>query len=193
MAAGGRALQRVFCAVDLPAEVRERVASRITFLREACPNSPAAWVRRESLHLTLKFVGEVEPARVEELSAAAARAAEGSGPFGLAVSAAGTFPRRGAPRVLWLGVYDGEGGLASLHQRLEDECEAAGFERDRRTFSPHLTLARAREQASARRLADLHRETPFEPQTFRVNELVVFRSELLPGGSRYTAVSRHRL
>jgi 2'-5' RNA ligase len=193
VAGGGGQRWRVFCGLDLPAGVRERVAERITLLRESCPNAPAAWVRRENLHLTLKFVGEVEPARAEELSAASARAATGAGPFALTISAAGAFPRRGAPRVLWLGVEDESGGLASLHRRLEDECEAAGFARDDRPFSPHLTLARAREQASARRLADLHRQTPFEPQTFQVAELLVIRSELSPGGSRYTALSRHLL
>lgn len=193
MVADGRALRRVFCAVELPAGLRELVAGRSARLREEFPRVRASWVRPESLHLTLKFVGEVGQPRVEDLSAAAGRAAAGGGAFDLTLSGAGTFPPHGPPRVLWLGVADASGGLARLHRRLEDECAAAGFAREARPFSPHLTLARPRDPRSARELAAAHRETPFEPQTFPVEELIVMESELGPGGSRYTPVSRHRL
>jgi 2'-5' RNA ligase len=190
--AEGRALWRVFCAVELPAAVRERVAERAARLRESFPRVRASWVRPESLHLTLKFVGEIERARVEDLSAAAGRAVAGGGAFELTLAGAGTFPPHGPPRVMWLGVTDASGGLARLHRRLEDECAAAGFGREARAFSPHLTLARPREPRAARDLAAAHRETPFEPLTFAVHELNVMRSELGPGGSRYTLVSRHQ-
>ena len=193
MAAEGRALRRVFCAIELPEGLRELVAERAARLREQFPRVRASWVRGESLHLTLKFVGEVEPARVEELSAASARAAEGVGSFELTLEGAGAFPPHGPPRVLWLGFAEASGGLARLHRRLEDECAAAGFGGEARAFSPHLTLARLRDPRDARDLAAAHRETPFEPQTFTVDELVVMESQLGPGGSRYTPVSRHRL
>lgn len=186
-------LWRVFCAVELPAGVRERVAERAARLREAFPRVRASWVRPESLHLTLKFVGETGPARVKDLSEAAGRAVAGGGAFELTLAGAGAFPPHGPPRVLWLGVTDASGGLARLHRRLEDECAASGFEREPRAFSPHLTLARPRDPRDARQLAAAHRETPFEPQTFGVGELIVMRSELGPGGSRYTPVSRHQL
>ncbi|HWS54869.1 MAG TPA: RNA 2',3'-cyclic phosphodiesterase [Pyrinomonadaceae bacterium] len=193
MTTEGRALRRIFCAVELPAGLRELVAARAARLREAFPRVRVSWVRGESLHLTLKFVGEIGPARVADLSEAAGRAAAGAGAFGLTVAGAGTFPPHGPPRVLWLGVEDVSGGLARLNRRLEDECAAAGFEREARAFSPHLTLARPRDPRDARGLAAAHRETPFEPQAFNVNELIVMESELAPGGSRYTPVSRHPL
>jgi RNA 2',3'-cyclic 3'-phosphodiesterase len=189
--AGGLETWRVFCAVELPEGLRGRVAERAEGLRRSFPRVRASWVRPESLHLTLKFVGEVGPARVEDLSDAAGRAALGGGPFELTLAGAGTFPPHGPPRVLWLGIQDASGGLARLQGRLEDECAAAGFAREPRAFSPHLTLARLREPRDARELAAVHRESPFEPQTFAVNELIVMRSELRPGGSRYTPVSRH--
>lgn len=183
----------MFCAVELPERLREQVAGRAERLRRSFPRVRASWVRPESLHLTLKFVGEVGPARVEDLSDAAGRAAAGGGAFELTVEGAGTFPPHGPPRVLWLGVRDASGGLARLQSRLEGECAAAGFAREPRAFSPHLTLARVREPRDARDLAAAHRETPFDPQTFAVNELIVMRSELRPGGSHYTPVSRHQL
>ena len=80
-----------------------------------------------------------------------------------------------------------------MQRALETECAAAGFPHEQRAFRPHLTLARLRSAHGARELAAAHREAPFEPQSFKVSELVVMRSELGPGGSRYTPLSRHRL
>ncbi|HEV7889930.1 MAG TPA: RNA 2',3'-cyclic phosphodiesterase [Pyrinomonadaceae bacterium] len=184
---------RVFCSVELPDELRSRVAERARRLRTDFPDVRASWEKPEKLHLTLKFLGDVEPARVEALSSAAARAAANREPFELIIEEPGTFPPHGQPRVLWLGIVDASGSLALMQRALETECAAVGFPRESRDFRPHLTLARIRSPQGARELAAAHRETPFEPQRFKVSELVVMRSELGPGGSRYTPLSRRRL
>jgi 2'-5' RNA ligase len=184
---------RVFCAVELPAEVRAGAAAHAARVRERFSEVRASWPRAENLHLTLKFLGEIEEARVALLSAAAARAAEKSQAFELTIEGAGAFPPRGAPRVLWLGIRDDSGGLAQLQSRLEDECARSGFKREERPFQPHLTLARLRAPQGARALAQFHQEAGFEAAQFRVAELVVMMSELGPGGSRYTEISRHKL
>ena len=184
---------RVFCAVELPAEVRARVAEHIARLRRAAPEVRASWERAEKLHITLKFLGEIAPERAEALSGAASRATRHARPFNLVLAGAGTFPPRGHARVLWLGIDDSAGALAGLQGRLEEECGAAGFAREERPFRPHLTLARLRAPQGSRSLAQLHQETDFEPVEFGVAELVVVRSDLGPGGSRYTEISRHAL
>jgi 2'-5' RNA ligase len=184
---------RVFCAVELPYELRSRVGERLRRLRAEFPDVRASWEKPEKLHITLKFLGDVEPSRVEALSSAAARAAASLEPFGLTIEEPGAFPPHGQPRVLWLGIVDVSGSLALMHRSLETECAAAGFPRESRAFKPHLTLARVRSPQGARELAAAHRETPFESQRFKVSELVVMRSELGPGGSRYTPLSRHAL
>jgi 2'-5' RNA ligase len=188
----GRTTLRVFCAVELPDEVRSRAAERMRRLRAEFPGVRASWEKPEKLHITLKFLGEIEPARVEALSNAAARAVADIEPFELTVNEPGAFPPHGQPRVLWLGIRDDSGRLAFMQRALETACAAAGFGRESRAFKPHLTLARLRSPHGARELADAHRESPFEPQTFKVSELVVMRSELGPRGSRYTPLSRHR-
>ncbi len=184
---------RVFCAVELPIAARARAAEHAALLRERFREVRASWPRAENLHLTLKFLGEIEESRVEALSKAAGRAASDSRRFTLKLEGAGAFPRRGGPRVLWLGVADSSGGLARLQSRLEDECEREGFQREERPFHPHLTLARLRAPQGTRALAQLHQETGFEPLEFPITELVVMLSELGPGGSRYTPLSRHEL
>jgi 2'-5' RNA ligase len=191
---------RIFCAVDLPEDVRARVAAHISRLREATAAAAEAshvkigWERTEKLHLTLKFLGDVEAARIEALTRAAARAADGVGRFALTLGEAGSFPASGNARVIWLGLRDQTNQLAALHARLEEECARENFPRESRPFHPHITLARIRvPNAAARRLAQLHRETGFAPASFDVDEFIVMRSQLGAGGSRYTPLSRHEL
>lgn len=184
---------RVFCAVELPAPIRERVAGHAARLRRDFPHVRVGWDLSEKLHLTLKFVGETEPARVARLTQAAGRAAAGVAPFSLSIEGTGMFPPRGVPRVLWLGVKDIEGGLALLQQRLEEGCAAEGFPREARAFRPHLTVGRIRAADGVAPLAAAHRETVFHSDPFNVTEMVVMRSDLGPGGSRYTPLSRHTL
>jgi 2'-5' RNA ligase len=182
---------RVFCAVELPDELRSHVGERVRRLRAEFSDVRASWEKPEKLHITLKFLGDIERARIAVLSSAAARAVAGVEPFELTINEPGSFPPHGQPRVLWLGIVDVFGRLAFMQRALEEECAAVGFPREPRAFKPHLTLARIRSPHGARELAAAHRETPFEPQRFKVSELVVMLSELGPGGSRYTPLSRH--
>jgi len=189
MTTEGQTHWRVFCAMELPDALKSLVGEHARRLREAFPRVRASWERPEKIHITQKFLGDVEVTRVEELSRAARRAAATIEPFELTVTGPGAFPSHGPPRVLWLGIEDASGQLSNLHRTLEDECAAAGFPRESRPFKPHLTLARIRTPHGARKLAAAHRESSFEPQTFTVSELVLMRSELGPGGSRYTRVA----
>lgn len=184
---------RLFCAVELPSELRTRVGEHVARLREALPQVRAGWERAEKLHVTLKFLGEIERPRVEALERAARRAAAVVPPFTLAVEGAGAFPPRGAPRVLWVGIRDESGLLSRLQQRLEDECAHESFTREKRAFHPHLTVARLRTPEGARRLAELHTAAPFPAATFPVNKLAIVRSVLGPGGSRYTTIAEAEL
>jgi 2'-5' RNA ligase len=185
---------RLFFAVELPSWLRAAAASHAAGLRQEFPGAYASWTRPESLHLTLKFLGEVEPAiHMNALHQAAETAKAGVAPFTLTISGAGTFPPRGAARVLWLGVGDDEGQLARLHFRLDRECGHAGFPLESKPFKPHLTLARLRQPQGAQALSEAHRGEGFGPFEFDVREFVLMRSRLGPGGSRYTPMARHFL
>lgn len=184
---------RVFCAIELPATARDLVLRHIAHLKDAVPDAHASWSRDANLHLTLKFLGEIPQTCVPDLSAAASRAVAGVSPFKILLEQTGVFPTHGPQRVLWLGISDREGRLSELHARLEDESSKAGFQREARSFNPHLTLARLRKPAHARTLAAAHKELKFKPAEIAVSELLVIRSELSSEGSKYTVVSRHEL
>ena len=184
---------RTFVALEIPTDLGATVIDYIKDLRDKVPGVSASWSREDSLHLTLKFLGEVPVARIDDVSAAASAAVRASGPFELILADSGVFPSRGKPNVLWIGIEDPQAGLPAVHQRLEEELAARGFARDTRAYHPHLTIARIRKPHGAKDLAAAHRASDFAGQTFTAQELVVFRSELLPQGSRHTAISRHAL
>lgn len=186
---------RLFCAVELPGEARAAAFAHLARLR-ATLAAPArvSWEREEKLHLTLKFFGDVEAGKVSALDAALDAAAAAAPPLALKLQVAGVFPAVGRPNVIWLGVSDDTGDIARLHARIEDECAAAGFPRERRAFHPHVTLARVREASGeTRRLARRHVNLGFGPVAFAAGEVVLMRSLFGPGGSKYTALSRHEL
>lgn len=184
---------RVFVAIELPSHLRERIKDHIDDLRDEFPKVRASWIREENLHLTLKFLGDTPVNRVEKLSQAAERAARSVAPFEISIGGCGAFPPRGQPRVLWIGVKDLSGHLAALHQGLENECALSGFEREPRSFNPHLTIARVRAPAGSRELALAHAGSDFTPEAIKISALLVIRSELQPEGSRYTTVASHSL
>ncbi len=185
---------RLFIAIELPAEIRHAIQRHIDQLRAALPDVRASWTREDNLHLTLKFLGDLAVNRVESLSQALMHAGARTNPFNLVIQGCGAFPPRGKPKVLWIGISpETESACLDLYEAIEDSCAKAGFKRDERKFHPHLTIARLRHPAGARELANLHRETKFEPMALKVNSACLIRSELNSSGSRYTVVARHEL
>ena len=182
---------RTFIAIELPVDVRVRVAQHIACLRHELPDVRASWSREDNLHLTLKFLGNVSVADIPRVSAAVAIATKSLSAFELTFSDSGTFPPHGRPSVLWIGTP--ASGLQALHSAIEEELAEAGFARESLPFRPHLTIARLRHPQGARQLAELHKTLGFEPIEFAVSEVVVFKSELLTDGSKHTAISRHEL
>ncbi len=189
----GNKTWRVFCAVPLPHDLRERLMAHVNHVRDSVPDGRASWSRVDSIHLTLKFLGDLSPGKVEKLSEAASRSAREFAPFQIVVEQTGAFPKQGQPRVLWIGINDFSGKLGDLHARLEDESANEGFARDDRPFHPHLTVARLRQPRYARTLVAAHKELVFDATEIAVSELLVIRSELGNEGSKYTVISRHAL
>ena len=184
---------RIFCAIEIPSPTRQRVLQHITNLRASVPEARASWSRESSIHLTLKFLGEIPKALVTNFGTAISRAVSEVAPFHIFIADAGAFPQRRDPRVLWIGVTDLTGQLSNLHSRLETECEREGFPRDTRSYHPHLTLARLRNQRGAREIARVHEDLGFASEEIAVANLLLIRSELSSSGSKYTTISKHAL
>ncbi|HEX5823557.1 MAG TPA: RNA 2',3'-cyclic phosphodiesterase [Candidatus Limnocylindrales bacterium] len=135
---------RLFIAVPLSDEATTAVAEVVERIRATEPEGRGVrWVRLDGLHLTLRFLGPTPEARLPDLAAAVADVARDSGPFAVTIRGAGSFPPTGRPRTIWLDVRDGVEDLEGLAGRVDDRLADAGWERDRRPFRAHLTLARA--------------------------------------------------
>jgi|SRR6266511_162052 len=189
----GNKTWRVFCAVPLPLDLRERLMAHVNHVRDSVSDASASWSRVDSIHLTLKFLGDLSPPQVERFSEAASCSVKDFPLFRISVEQPGAFPRQGQPRVLWIGISDFSGQLSKLHSRLEDESTKRGFAPDDRPFHPHLTIARLRQPRHARTLVAAHKELGFDAAEIAVSELLVIRSELGNEGSKYTVISRHTL
>jgi len=184
---------RIFCAAELPEQVRVRLQEHIQQLRKDVSDVAAGWSRVENINLTLKFFGNVELDRVQTISAAAGRTVKEFSAFQISIGNTGVFPRPSRAQVLWIGVNDPLEKLSALQKRFEEECAAEGFAKEDRAFRPHLTIARIRKPEGARPLADTHLKMQFESIPVTLTELIVFRSELSSKGSKYTPISRHQL
>lgn len=176
---------RCFVAVQLDPAVRARLAAETAAWRDDPRTEGLRWVGEDGLHLTLAFLGPVEPDRVVEIERAIERVAEGHTPLSLATGRLGAFARPGSARVLWYGVADPEGRLAAL---ASDLVAALGLPADE-PYRPHVTLARAR-----RRSVDLRGwiEPASEAApvgTLAVRELHLMRSHLGSGPARYETLA----
>jgi len=183
---------RSFVCIELPKEIKENLAVLQSRLRPLAKGT-ASWPKPEGLHLTLKFLGDVTPGRLEAAADALKRGCAESQKFQVCLRGTGGFPDLRAPRVLWVGLADPSGELEKLQLRIEQTFRAAGFAAEERPFSPHLTIARIKAPKDAAVLARQWQATSLENLCFSVDEVVLMRSDLRPDGALYTPMRRVRL
>jgi 2'-5' RNA ligase len=176
---------RLFVAVPLPTVLQQAIHRAIAPLRTA--GLAVKWVDPESVHLTLKFLGEVPADRLGDLAAALDRACAGARPFSMTVGGFGGFPTAARARVLWIGC-EPVPPLELLQDAVEREYAALGFPVEGRPFRPHLTLGRARKEArSGVRGAESLLASLAFADAVTVETVTLLESTLTPGGARYAA------
>lgn len=171
---------RLFVAVELHAEVNAQLARALESLR-ACRGY--RWVKPTQLHVTCKFLGEVDDARVDALRAALRAIAVP--PLQLGVRGLGQFPPRGRPRVVWAGLCGDVAALVALAGEVEAACAPLGFAREARPFRPHVTLARVSDDARPTPLPEVALDAAPAP----IDGLHLIHSTLTPQGSVYRRVA----
>ena len=171
---------RAFAALPLPDGVHREVAGLIHRLAPSLPG--LRFVRDDSAHVTLRFLGWTRADTLARLEAPLAAAAAACPPFEMAIRGLGTFPGRGSPRVLWLGL-DLPAPARMLQTACEDAAVAAGFEPEARAFHPHLTLGRWRDRVRRPDLPEV------DLGSARVSELILYRSDIRPSGSVYSPLA----
>ncbi len=148
---------------------------------------PVKWVRREGLHLTLKFLGSVEESVLGPLQSALSAAVAGTPQLSFTLTELGAFPSFRKAQVLWAGL-ESEPALELLVHRIEQECEVLGFPVEGRAYRPHVTLGRVRQgRALGSAARELLESTGLAPVSFTSTQAILYQSLTGPGGSRYQA------
>ena len=186
---------RSFLAIELPDEVKSALVVAGDRLREA----GVGWlriVRPDNVHLTLRFLGDIPRSAIEPIGDTVSRVARRHRPFSLELGEPGLFPPRGAPRVFWVGMAGDLDSLTSLHRDLEGSLDELGFERERRAFHPHLTVARIRNSSPKGDKDSLLRAMrsagPIQGR-IDVDAVHLIRSTLTPEGPIYERIASSRL
>ncbi len=176
---------RLFVAISPSKSFKEKAADML--LELSLLPVKVKWVVPENIHLTLKFLGEVDPERLEEICAAIRSACQEVGPLLLDIRGAGVFPNWRSPRIIWIGIDDNP-ALKKLQQNLARECALLGFPADKR-FTPHLTVGRLRAGASAGVLrAKLQKMAGFYWGAEKIDKVSLMESRLTPRGAVYSSV-----
>lgn len=183
---------RLFVAVNPGLDVLRRIEHLLTVLRPKAPS--AKWVKTDSLHLTLAFLGERSPEDAATIGEAVTRVAAAHAPFELRFSGGGAFGRPSRPKVLWAGCDGDAAALNALHADVSSALAPLGYVPDHRDFNAHLTLARARDASGdigLSRCVETLRTEDFG--VARVEEVFLYESRLSPAGAHYEVVARARL
>jgi len=183
---------RSFIAIELPDELKAEL-SRLQARLKSGGQYPVKWVDPYSIHLTLKFLGNIAVDRTGKITAAIEEAAQEVPPFRLEVKELGVFPNLRRVQVAWVGVSGEADKLAQLQQRIETNLERLGFARESRSFTPHFTLARLRDRASPeerQEFGQLITSTRFEATTaIEVDAINLMKSQLTREGAIYSRIS----
>ncbi|MDD5348166.1 MAG: RNA 2',3'-cyclic phosphodiesterase [Candidatus Omnitrophica bacterium] len=181
---------RAFIAIALPPEIKRYLAKVQEKL--AAGNADVKWVEPDNIHLTLKFLGEIdEPAR-EKIRSTISDIARSVAPFSVRLASCGAFPRIESARVIWMGVGQGERELQSIAGLIEERMSQLGIAREDRPFSSHITLGRTRSGKNLKGLAallkDLCERQPDKIYEFQADRITLFKSTLTPRGPRYEII-----
>ncbi len=187
---------RTFIAIELDEATRRAIGDAQAQLKHARGAHDIRWVAPENIHLTLKFLGDVDAEKMPALTRALADACASIAPFTLTFGGVGAFPNTRRPNVIWVGVAGEAETATRLSQKIDDACAGLGFAREARPLSPHLTVGRVKRDARKGRSI----ERPYLGEMianakigalgkFRVEHVSVMKSELKPGGSVYTRLA----
>jgi len=187
-------IARIFIAIELPVDVVRGLDGTISLLRERLVNPDIKWVAAGNIHVTLKFIGDVPRAGIDKIERSLQPICAATPPMLLSVAGLGAFPSARAPRVVWAGLQGDIELLSSLARGMDAALVALGYPAESRPFTPHLTLARVRQEASddmRAKLGDVILRTRLaHPLPFQAGSASIMRSQLTPRGAVYSRLAR---
>ena len=180
---------RSFIAIELP----EAVLAALKMIQDGLKSTAlkAKWIRPENIHLTLKFLGNVDPGDLTKIAAAMVNAVKDQRPFSLVAKGVGVFPGIRGPRVVWVGLSGQSDSLKALQSALDANLADIGYPKETRPFKGHLTIGRIKHAPSPKAVAEiLQAHAEFISDEFHVAQIGLFKSELKPAGAVYSKLEQ---
>ena len=177
---------RTFIAVIIPDHIRQAIADFQGRLKSV--GGDIRWVRPGSMHITLKFLGDVRESMINPVGDAVEKAIRGQAGFDITVSGTGCFPNIRRPKVLWVGIGEGANVLTGIVEGIESALEGLGFAREKRPYSAHLTLGRVRSPQGVEKTVAAMQQNIFSAGSYPADRVCVMKSELKPSGSVYSVL-----
>lgn len=186
---------RAFIAIELPREIKDLLARIQTQLKTA--EADVKWAEPANIHLTLKFLGEIDEQKKESIIQIIKDTAEGKNSFSLRLSSAGAFPNTEYPRVLWIGIDEGSSETTKIAEELEEKLEKIGLPKDKKKFSCHITIGRVKSGNNRLKLAGkikkISAELNEKSLEFKAEKITLFKSTLSSKGPTYEAIHETNL
>jgi RNA 2',3'-cyclic 3'-phosphodiesterase len=185
-------LIRSFLAIELPKVIQDKIGKIQGDLRAS--SADVRWVAPEKIHITLKFLGDIEESKIDPIADSFREFVYKTPPFFLSVQGTGAFPDVKNPRVVWMGLADEKGVLVFLQRQIETALEKIGFPAESRSFRPHLTLGRVNSNRGKATLAErIERHGADVIGDFEVEAVLLVKSDLRPSGPLYTPLRAIKL
>lgn len=180
---------RVFICFELSKEVTNSLRDLIHYLKTF--GRGVRWVRHDGIHLTLKFIGEIETSQLDEIASAIEKVIKNYKPFKIKLAGKGAFPNFNRPKVFWIGISEVENTIRQIQGDIESALEELGYPREERGFSPHLTLGRVKFQdPTVNKIALELERMKIDEIEFTLSEVVIMQSDLQPNGALYTPLRK---
>ncbi|MDL1957904.1 MAG: RNA 2',3'-cyclic phosphodiesterase [Deltaproteobacteria bacterium] len=179
---------RTFLAIDLPSKQLKILEEHQDRWKSA--KADVRWIYPSNMHLTLKFLGEIQESSMESVVAVCKEVCCLHRGFSLSLNGTGTFPNIRRPRVLWIGIGGETDLLCKLQNSIETALEKKGFPREDRVFMPHLTVGRVRSPRKLPRLLEIFVKDKIVIEPFTVEEVIAYKSLLTPRGPLYSPLAR---
>lgn len=177
---------RCFIAIELSQEIKQALGQIEEELQKKIRG--VKWVKPDNIHLTLKFLGNIEKETVEDIKKILDEVSSGAQPFKIRLSAAGAFPSPSRPRVIWVGIDEGKTESTELADRIDEEVEYLGIEKESRAFHPHLTLARLKFLKEKDAVKNAFASLKVPQAEMSATKITLFQSTLTGEGPIYTAI-----
>ncbi|MBC8228711.1 RNA 2',3'-cyclic phosphodiesterase [bacterium] len=183
---------RTFIAIEIPDEIQAKLVEIQTELAKFMLR--VSWVKQSNIHLTLKFLGDIQANQVESINSVLQSVAESHSPFDMSLAEIGVFPNLRRPRVIWIGITKGAEQATQLAKAVSNSLQPLGFQREKRGFTPHLTLGRIRRPVNLQNVSSkFNQYDNLDIPTLKIDQIAFIQSQLHPRGSIYTPLRKFAL